>query len=217
MTKEILTVVPMDREDVLRVVGLAPGFVTALLHTGRVLAGGFIRDVLLGETPKDLDVFCASAMDADWCAKLATDALAVEWPLVNVRRSTFSRTIQADPEALPAQFVFYREFLDAEDLVSQFDFRACAAGIYWDPTQGEFRGVCVSGFYEDLAAKRLTFLHQPKDAGSLVPLKRALHLAAKGWKLPDESTAAILGHWQPSLAQETTLRSLRPGSYGGRR
>lgn len=204
----MMTISHLKPWDVLRVLASVPDPIRRLLidNPSRVLAGGFIRDVLLGEEPKDLDVFCATRDDSFWCAASVGK---------HVKGSTFSRTVM-DFDT-PVQFVFYREFLDAEDLVSQFDFRACATGIYWCPNRREFVGVCVSGFYEDLAAKRLTFLHQPKDEGSLVPLKRALHLAAKGWKLPDESVAGILTHWQPTLQPESTLQSLRPRSYGGRR
>ena len=187
-----MTIDQLKPWDVLRVLASLPDPVRRLMvsEPTRVLAGGFIRDILAGDEPKDLDVFCATRQESDWCA------LLLAGPLGEVRNSTFSRTVDSD---LPVQFVFYREFLDAEDLISQFDFRACAAGIYWCPNRREFVGVCVSGFYGDLEAKRLTFLHQQKDAGSLVPLKRALHLATKGWKLPDESVAGILTHWQPAL------------------
>ena len=219
--------------EVDRVISQVPEMALFLLKTSHaVLAGGFVRDVLLGLSPKDLDIFCDSANEANLAAYYAT----LYTPGARVKRSTYARSVELG--GMPVQFVFYREFASAGDLVSQFDFRACAAGVYWSTEREAWQGVCVSGFHEDLANRRLTFLHQPKDAGSLVPLKRALHLVSKGWKLPDESVAGILTHWRPSLADQpeepnplsplglpnlrpsgsaSVLRSLRPGSYGGTR
>lgn len=172
-----------------------------LMHNRVTLAGGAIRETVTGGAVKDIDIFCHSE----------AEALRLASTLGPVARSLNAYNVTAD--GLPVQFVFFRDYTDAEDLISQFDFRACCAAVYWDVFQG-WRGIAVDGFEQDCKRRVLTFLRQPKDAGSLVPLQRALRLAEKGWHLPAKQTEAILTHWDATIAAEHVRRSLKP-SYGG--
>lgn len=201
----------LHSEDVQAVLRLLPWQAfDALMRFPCFLAGGAIRDRVSGGAAKDLDLFCRTREEADSFAAYYGE----------YKRTTFANTLKRSGfPNLPIQFVHYREFIDAEDLISQFDFLACAAAIFYDKQTARFVGVSLEGFYEDCAEKRLTFLQQPKDKGSLIPLKRAMHLAERGWKLPDDGLANILVHFEPVLAlkPERLTRALRPSSYGGRR
>lgn len=198
-----MRIVRLSDEIVAAVLANIPGALFDVLKTQRVvLAGGVVRDAVSGDKVKDVDVFCHSREDA---ARLAL-SLGV------VRTTTFSSSVEL---GLPVQFVFYREYSSPAELIRQFDFRACGAAVYY--TENGFVGVALEGFEEDVKARRLTFLHQPKDEGSLVPLKRVMHFVQKGWRISDDGLSGILSHFEPTLKPERVSLALRPHSYGGRR
>jgi hypothetical protein len=179
-----------------------------------VLAGGVIRDTLAGLPVKDVDIFCHSAEQAE---RLALQLSPF------VRHTTFAYTV--DVLGTEVQFVFYKDFADAKDLIRQFDFRACCASVYWQGQTratdeggfaergGYWQGVAVEGFRADCREHVLRFMSQEKDAGKLTALGRALHLAKRGWTLSVDEAASIITHWQPKADHAEVRRSFRP-AYG---
>lgn len=176
-----------------------------------VLAGGLIRDVIAGLPVKDVDIFCHSQEQAE---RLAMEAGTY------VTKTLFAFTVKT--LRLPVQYVFYKEFADATELVSQFDFRACCAGIYWEPAcglatadylGGRWVGIAADGFHVDCEDKELRFMSQKKDEGMLTALGRALKLTAKGWHLSTNEAAAIITHWQGAKPTDVDYEFRREGVY----
>lgn len=209
MTFERLT-----KEEVERVLSLLPPAVLKQLQRENVvLAGGCIRDVLAGIPVKDLDVFCHSEKQAEHLA-MAVSPFA--------RHTTFAYSVVVAPCPLPIQFIYYKDFSNAEDLISQMDFRACCAGIYWDGN--EFVGVAVDGMRFDCQARELHFMSQKKDEGKLTALRRALDFSRKGWTISNEELADIIVHYEDTVAplalpssrterRASVVKSFRP-AYG---
>jgi hypothetical protein len=207
MTFENLTQAEIDG-----VLSLVPRAVLKqLARENVVLAGGAIRDIAAGLPVKDLDIFCHSEEQA---ARLAAEVSTY------VKHTLFAYSVDVGP--LPIQYVFYKDFKDAADLVSQFDFRACCAGLYWPKeleglhATGPWEGIAVEGFHADCRDKVLNFMSQQKDAGKLTALGRALKLAQKGWTLSTGEAARIITHFEPTIDVERAHGSFRPG-YGGSR
>jgi|SRR5581483_6618475 len=169
-----------------------------------VIAGGIIRDTVAGVPVKDVDIFCHSAEQAE---RLSREFAG---PFLHVPKTLFAYTVQT--LGLPVQYVYYKEYADAQALISQFDFRACCAGIWWGGL-GCWLGWAVEGFRGDCLSKTLRFMSQEKDAGKLTALGRALHLAKRGWELSTEEASAIISHWQPLADPAEVRRSFRP-HYG---
>jgi hypothetical protein len=208
--------------EVYNVLRLIPAAVQAqLVREDVVVAGGAIRDTVTGLPVKDLDIFCHSEEQA---GRLAAEVSPF------VRHTLFAYSVALTcghtrgsdeggfaerPINIPVQYVFYKDFTTPEDLISQFDFRACCAGVYWTKVFG-WSGVAVEGFHADCNSRVLRFMSQVKDAGKLTALGRALSLAQKGWKLSTEEAAAIITHFSPTHTPEQVRHAFRPG-YGGRR
>lgn len=203
----------LTQEEIARVLQAVPVDVRlALMRETVVLAGGVIRDTLAGLPIKDVDIFCHSEYQAQ---KLALRVSGY------VRHTTFAYSVTVDDR--PVQFVFYKDFEDAKDLVRQFDFRACCAGIYWNRekwgsfyTDAKWVGVAVEGFHADCASRVLHFMSQPKDADKLTALRRAVDFTRKGWSISNAELAGIVSHFAPELDRERVRHSFRP-AYGGRR
>lgn len=204
MTHETLT--PLE---VMAVLNMLPAVVIEQLRRENiVLAGGIIRDTVAGLPVKDVDIFCQSREQAERLARELTG------PFLSAHESLFAFTVDGlNGLKLPIQYVFYKEYGDAADLVSQFDFRVCCAGIYW---ADGWRSTAVYGFHADCAGRVLHFMSQAKDAGKLTALGRALKLAQKGWKLSTQEAAAIITHFEPTFQPERVKHAFRPG-YGGSR
>jgi hypothetical protein len=204
MTFERLT-----QDEVTHVLSLLPAVVYQQLQRENVvLAGGAIRDTLAGIPVKDIDIFCHSEEQA---ARLALELAPF------ARHTTFAYTVPL--EGLPVQYVYYKDFTTPEDLVQQFDFRACCAGIYWTATPDArpfppmWVGLAVEGFHADVEARVLRFMSQLKDAGKLTALRRALDFVPKGWTISNEDLTGILTHFEPSIQPDRARRSFRP-CYG---
>jgi hypothetical protein len=197
VTYESLTITEIEA-----VLALVPGAVQEQLkREAIVLAGGLIRDTVAGVQVKDVDIFCHSEWQAE---KLATEVSPF------VRHTTFAYSVQM---ALPVQYVYYKDFEDAKDLISQMDFRACCAGIYWDREAATWVGVAVEGFRDDCRARELHFMSQLKDAGKLTALGRALEFAKRGWTLSTDEAVAIITHYDPLKTADAVRHAFRP-CYG---
>ena len=192
------------------VLNLLPNIVIEQLRRENVvLAGGIIRDVVAGLPVKDIDIFCHSAEQAE---RLALEASPF------VKHTLFAYTVAL---SLPVQYVYYKDFADSEALVNMFDFRACGASLEWVNyswafPSGGWVGHALDGFHEDCSSRTLHFMSQPKDAGKLTALDRALKLARKGWTLSTSEAARIISHFEPSFTPERVHYAFRPG-YGGTR
>lgn len=197
--------VELTHEEIRDVLAHVPHDILALARRENVvIAGGVVRDTIAKLPVKDIDIFCHSREQAERLALLSS-------PFVH--HTTFAYSVEV--AGAHVQFIFYKEFETPEELIGQFDFRACCAGVYFDASALEWRSTAVQGFEDDCRTRRLLFLSQPKDSGKLTPLARALHFVSKGWTIDTNELSGIVTHWSPIHDREAVKRSFRP-AYGGR-
>src|SRR5207245_2060257 len=112
------------------------------------VAGGFIRDVVVGAVPSDVDVIVSGS-------DIGTDdeGLLAELLMANITRFYPHVTeIETDP---PTQFIFAPSSNSVEDHVGQrFDFTSCAALVVYMHEHGTWLGRCDDRFYDDVEDKR---------------------------------------------------------------
>lgn len=167
-----------------------------------VLAGGVIRSCQADEAIEDVDVFCNSKEKAEQLA------LEVAHNRESVVQTSCAYSVWHEDTKI--QYIFYSPFKNAEDLVQQFDFLACSAGIWYDENR-RTQSICLKGWEEDVNEKKLTFMQRDKDKGSLVPLRRALNFVKRGWSISDGELAKIVHHFNPSIPLNTTRGSFKYG------
>jgi hypothetical protein len=182
-----------------------------------VVAGGFVRSVVSGETVNDIDVFVTSD---------------VEVGVINDRMRKAGFTVDSSPNAqtmtqqgkTPVQVITRWMFGNSEkikelrksgdknkhiattmmlqEVIESFDFTVCQAGLIYMPGIGfldlEERGwigICSDTFYEDLCAKRLVYTKpdRKEDAGGSI--LRLLKYTARGYRATLDSVAAIAARW----------------------
>lgn len=175
----------LNHLDLTYVVQTLPKLLAGVVSEGRLMiAGGFIRSVIVGEKVNDIDVFATSEEAAHDGANRYYDLADFE----DVIATDNAFTVVGKEPAV--QFIHKWTFDTPGDLIRSFDFTICCAAIF--TVGSEWRSICHRNYYEDLAAKRLTYLNpsgsQP-DVGSLL---RALKFVRMGYQVPHTTLANLL-------------------------
>lgn len=170
-------------EDVTRAVAKLPERVARLLQAQPVfIAGGYVRDTIAGQRPRDIDVFTPGAECSDACISALGGA-------DKAHVTEFAHTFPGTP---PVQVIRRWSFGSPDEIFEHFDFTIARAAIFF--ADGEWRGVCGSRFYADVAAKRIVF--DPTDAtrselddgGSLLRLCKYLR---RGYSASPETISLV--------------------------
>jgi hypothetical protein len=133
------------------------------------VAGGFIRDATLHETPRDLDVYIWNSEDrssleqvlrtSGWELERCT-SLLTEW------RNSGNRIVQ----------IIGTDSIDARQFISRFDLTICCAAL--DLFTGEL--ICSVDFTAHIASKRLV-IHNPTSP--LDTLRRVSQFMSRGYSI----------------------------------
>lgn len=152
------------------------------------VAGGFVRAVVAGETPVDIDIF---GDDADRLRVIAND-LCARRPGSRLHTTGNAITLLT-PNRMPVQFITRWTFPDATRLVKSFDFTVCAAAVWRngpksnDPWMSEVS----DRFYPDLAGRRLVYTNPVRDEEAGGSLLRVLKYLRRGYSIQVASLAAV--------------------------
>lgn len=133
------------------------------------LAGGFVRAVIAGERPNDIDLFGSSEQLVSGIAK--DIALKRKGRMFKTKNAF---TILAPPR-VPVQLIHRWTFVGPVDLVESFDFTIAQVAIWWEGDQ--WHSFCSDRFYADLAARRLYYtapIRVEEVGGSLLRMKKFL-------------------------------------------
>lgn len=171
--------------DLRFVVSRIPKDVREIMKNNQIfLAGGFIRAVIAGEAPSDLDL-------------LGPDKMLLENLALTLSQSRQGRVYKTDnaitvlsPPRKPVQFVHRWLYSDAEKLISEFDFTVVQVAVYWEDDQ--WRSVCSPRFYPDLAARRLTYTHPQRHEDAGGSMLRVIKYVKRGYNIQAPSLAGVV-------------------------
>lgn len=175
-------------EDVGRVVKALPKDLRLAIESAEgdlFVCGGFVRDVCMGDEPKDIDVF---GKDAEY-VKRAALILGAGRP-DGSKATVYSITV-TDP-ALPIQFVWTWPVATAQVAIDRMDFTMCQAAVWYK--DGAWRSACAPEFYSDLETKRLRYTWPEREGTAGRSLVRATRFVERGWKFPADEIAKIVAH-----------------------
>lgn len=154
-----------------------------------VLAGGAMRDMLIGEEPKDFDFWLQTGTDVEAVQQEVLDAChGADYRIVETPNA---RSIKLPDVGLDIQLVTRWRFENIDHLFEQFDFRCCRAAM-WAGPNGVLCSRVDDDVREDCMKMRLVYdppFHRDElDWGSLF---RAFRLVGRGWTIDDESILGI--------------------------
>ena len=182
-----MTTSTLHVDDVKYVLNRLPKDVLHLMENHHIfLAGGFIRSVIAGEKPNDIDLFGA--------VKLYLEEHAAT--LVRGRgncRSVLSKnatTVLAHPY-MPVQFIHRWLYANPLVLLDEFDF-TIARAVIWRNSSKEWQSACDPDFYRDLAARRLVYRapDRREDAGGSI--MRVVKFLRRGYTIQTPSLARVI-------------------------
>ncbi len=154
---------------------------------GLIVAGGFIRSIILGERPNDIDIWGKSQA----ILETAANELAAGTSGARVHETMNAYTVLRNGRT-PVQFIFRWVFDEPKDCVDSFDFTIASAAIYWDSTDSSWQSITHKDFYPDLAAKRLTYLAPERDEEAGGSMIRVMKYVSRGYKISAPSLAKVI-------------------------
>ena len=161
------------------------------------VAGGFIRAVVAGETPNDIDIF----VDSERTAMQVASDLAIESPIGRIIKTGKAYTITGYEGPAP-QVIFKWTFPHSREVIDAFDFTIAQAALWWDGNDWESN--VGPNFYEDVAAKRL-MLARPIENDYPGTFLRVLKFYRAGYAITNEALGEVLAGLCQGLRPETLL------------
>ena len=177
----------LTKTDLNFIVGRLPKDVQQIIKENNIfLGGGFIRAVIAGEVPADIDIFGESKEILSTIAyKLASDRK------VKVHESDNAFTLLNHPR-LTVQFIYRWLYKTGTEVLNSFDFTVCQSVIWFDKEVKLWMSEISEGFYSDLAARRLVYTcpQRNEDAGgSILRVRKYL---ARGYNIQPNSLAKVI-------------------------
>lgn len=177
----------LTNEDLRFVVTRLPKDIRALAQDAAIIiGGGFLRETIAGNQPKDIDIFGATREMLTLAAKL----------LHAKREGRYFETKNAitvlSGARMPVQFITRWLFPDPASVVQSFDFTVCQAAVWYDKASERWQSVVGDGFYPDLAARRLvyTFPQREEEAGG--SMLRVRKFIQRGYSIQAPSLAGVI-------------------------
>jgi hypothetical protein len=177
----------LTQEDLRHVVSRLPKDVRNLLKDNRdtYLAGGFIRAVVAGEVPNDIDLFGDSKSRLEQIASTFCEGREGS----RLHKSQNAVTILT-PARMPVQFITRWTFLVPRQCADSFDFTVCKSVVWF--SHGVWKSICDDRFYQDLAARRLTYTSPIRDEEAGGSMLRAIKYVKRGYSIQPASLGAVI-------------------------
>jgi len=164
------------------------------------VAGGFIRAVIAGEEPADIDIFGPSKEILDATAKVLAE------------KRQGSRLVRTDNAItviqvgrLPVQFITRWVFDSLNTCCASFDFTVCQAAIRQSSTWESARH---DDFYSDLAARRLVYTAPVRNEDAGGSLLRVIKYVRKGYTVQVQSLGAVVSRLVQGIRQSEDGREM---------
>lgn len=180
------------KNDLRFVVQRLPRDIRELLstHAGKLfVGGGFIRAIIAGEEPHDIDMFGDDAVRLE---VIANDLAALR-PGSRVHKSKNAITV-ITPDRLPVQFITRWTFTNPGDLVASFDFTVCQAAIWRSGRQSNdaWSSSISDRFYTDLAGRRLVYTSPKREEEAGGSLLRVIKYVKRGYSIQVSSLGDVV-------------------------
>jgi len=155
-----------------------------------IVGGGFVRDVVAGIDPSDVDVFSDSKERSELMAK---DLVAKRGEGTRMHTTQNAITVLTN-NRLPVQFITRWAYSEPRLVLDSFDFTVCQAAV-WRCGPGSndaWVGWHGGGFYRDLAAKNLVYTSPKREEEAGGSLLRAIKFLRRGYRIQVTSIARLV-------------------------
>jgi hypothetical protein len=191
----------LHQDDLRRVVGRVPKDIRELMKVRRLfIAGGFVRAVIAGEDPNDIDIFGSSVPDLENAAsELGTGRQG------HRITTTENAITMICPPRVPVQFITRWMYGSAHGLVSSFDFTICQAAIWRDHGAGDWQSMVSLDFYTDLSSRRLRYTAPVREEAPGGSMMRVLKYLRRGYHISPTSLGRVISRLTSGI--DDTIRA----------
>lgn len=202
----------LNRNDLIFVTARIPTDVRELMHEfGLSLGGGFIREVIAGGEPKDIDLFGPNKERLVYALQELERRRSAQGQRCRIHKTDNADTLITDGR-LPVQVIHRWTYEIPAMVVQDFDFTVCAAVVWRSNETGLWTSRCHDNFYADLAARRLVYTspQRAEDAGG--SLLRVIKFVKRGYNIQTVSLGAVVSrlmsayHWKEGDGEQHMAR-----------
>ncbi len=191
--------------DLNHVVRRLPKDIRALLskyHGNLFVGGGFIRAVVAGEQPSDIDLFGVSK---DLLVAIAKELQGTRGGKENcLLHHTKNAVTVISNGRITVQFITRWTYSTLDEVTASFDFTVCQAAIGRGGVEKNAPWVSQASdrFYQDLAARRLVYTHPIRDEEAGGSLMRSIKYMKRGYTMQIGSLAGVVARLTAKVDQQ---------------
>lgn len=184
-----------------------------LTHNARLLmvGGGFVRAVIAGEEPSDIDIFGHDKAFLEAVAQILVAKRKEQGEQSRIHATKNAITV-ITPNRIPVQFITRWTFKAPQELVASFDFTVCQAAFWRHGNQSNDPWCSSIGerFYSDLAAKRLHYTSPVRDEEAGGSMLRVIKYVKRGYSIQVTSLGGVIARLTNAMNKETGLAERAP-------
>jgi hypothetical protein len=173
------------------------------------IGGGFIRSCITGDSINDIDLFVDSNETKNKVAVLLQGERVVK-----TKKTKNALTIMAKP--YPIQVITRWMYPHPKEVLGSFDFTIACAVLWCNPKVGsphEWCGLVHPDYYQDLAARRLSYTYPQRNEDAGGSALRVLKYYRKGYNITLNSYAGVISrliggiHWNEVIESNEKYRA----------
>lgn len=166
------------------------------------VGGGFVREIVAGGEPVDIDIFADTKERAD----LAANDLVRSRGAGTKKHVSKNAITVLTPNRLPVQFITRWIFDNPSDLVRSFDFTVCQAAIWRDGrvSTSPWKSMTHRNFYQDLAGRNLIYTNPVREEEAGGSMLRALKFVRRGYHIQVASLGRVMTRVFDKMRMEET-------------
>ena len=177
----------LTKEDLRFVVTRLPRDVRDLAKEhGLFIGGGFIREMIAGNKPNDVDLFGPTKEVLGLAAELIAEKRGAR-----IHKTDNAITVLTGSR-MPIQFITRWLYSDPHKLLAEFDFTVCQAVIWFDKEDGLWKSATAPTFYPDLAARRLVYTYPQREEDAGGSMLRVRKFLQRGYTIQAPSLGGVI-------------------------
>ena len=161
------------------------------------LGGGFIRAIIAGEKPSDIDLFGKTKEQLQVFAYKLSNSRGVK-----VHETKNAITLLCNPR-LTVQFITRWVYDTAEGVMASFDFTVCQAVIWYDWDSSTWKSAISESFYCDLAARRLVYTMPQRNEDAGGSILRVRKYLSRGYNIQAQSLGKCIARLYMGIRSES--------------
>lgn len=161
------------------------------------VGGGFIRAIVAGEKPSDIDIF------GDTKDRLNRVSNYLQNDRQGSKTHVTGNAITLLSEnRMPLQFITRWLFETPQKLIESFDFTVCAGVVFYNNETKQWDSEIHNNFYPHLASRQLVYTFPVREEEAGGSMLRVMKYVKRGYNIQIDSLAGVMARVQVAAMKE---------------